>query len=109
VPYRALKKSHDQEKRLIKKCRELNAEVSGSVRAQHLENGFLTGQTLIASQIVNNAAKVQTALKLSQEDQATNASLRKEIEKAWSMVDVAQDKEVRNGLNQALQFCSLYS
>ncbi|CAM9179748.1 unnamed protein product, partial [Phaeothamnion confervicola] len=69
--HRALKKSHEQEKRLIKKCRELNGE------------------------IVNNAAKVQTALKLSQEDQATIASLRKEIEKAWTMVDAAHDKEVR--------------
>lgn len=67
--HRALKKSHDQEKRLIKKCRELNGE------------------------IVNNAAKVQTALKLSQEDQATIGSLRKEIEKAWTMVDVAHEKE----------------
>eukprot|EP00953_Heterococcus_sp_UTEX-ZZ885_P015317 8624-Heterococcus_DN1.PRE.3 len=67
--HRALKKSHDQEKRLIKKCRELNGE------------------------IVNNAAKVQTALKLSQEDQATISSLRKEIEKAWTMVDVAHEKE----------------
>lgn len=40
--HRALKKSHESEKRLIKKCRELNAE------------------------IVSNASKVQTALKLSQ-------------------------------------------
>lgn len=67
--HRALKKSHEQEKRLIKKCRELNGE------------------------IVNNAAKVQKALKLSQEDQATIGSLRKEIEKAWTMVDVAHEKE----------------
>merc|ERR1712086_175921 len=57
--------------RLIKKCRELNAE------------------------IVANAAKVQTALKLSQEDQNTIASLKKEIEKAWKMVDAAHEKEVR--------------
>lgn len=69
--HRALKKSHEQEKRLIKKCRELNGE------------------------IVNNAAKVQTALKLSQEDQATITTLRKDIEKAWAMVDVAHEKEVR--------------
>ena len=40
--HRALRKSHDNEKRLIKKCRELNGE------------------------IVSNAAKVQTALKLSE-------------------------------------------
>ena len=69
--HRALKKSHESEKRLIKKCRELNAE------------------------IVANAAKVQTALKLSQEDQSTIASLKKEIEKAWKMVDAAHEKEAR--------------
>jgi len=69
--HRALKKSHDSEKRLIKKCRELNAE------------------------IVSNAAKVQTALKLSQEDQSTIASLKREIEKAWKMVDASHEKEAR--------------
>ncbi len=51
--HRALKKSHESEKRLMQKCRELNAE------------------------IVSNSAKVATALKLSQEDQATIASLKK--------------------------------
>ena len=56
---------------MIKKCRELNSE------------------------IVNNAAKVQTALKLSQEDQSTIASLKKEIEKAWKMVDASHEKELR--------------
>ena len=65
--HRALKKSHESEKRLIKKCRELNAE------------------------IVSNASKVQTALKLSQEDQNTIASLKREIEKAWKMVRVHSD------------------
>ena len=42
-----------------------------------------------------NAAKVQTALKLSQEDQNTIASLKREIEKAWKMVDVSHEKEAR--------------
>merc|ERR1719352_2041703 len=69
--HRALKKSHESEKRLIKKCRELNAE------------------------IVSNAAKVQTALKLSQEDQNSIASLKREIEKAWKMVDASHEKEAR--------------
>ena len=70
--HRALKKSHESEKRLIKKCRELNAE------------------------IVSNAAKVQTALKLSEEDQAIISSLKKEIEKAWSMVDASHENESRS-------------
>ncbi|XP_002733915.1 cilia- and flagella-associated protein 58-like [Saccoglossus kowalevskii] len=69
--HRALKKSHESEKRLMQKCRELNAE------------------------IVANSAKVSTALKLSQEDQTTIASLKKEIEKAWKMVDASHEKEQR--------------
>jgi len=69
--HRALKKSHDSEKRLIKKCRELNAE------------------------IVLNAVKVQNALKLSQEDQTTIGSLKKEIERAWKMVEASHEKEQR--------------
>jgi len=69
--HKALKKSHDSEKHLIKKCRELNAE------------------------IVSNAVKVQTALKLSQEDQATITSLKKEIERAWKMVETSHEKEQR--------------
>jgi len=69
--HRALKKSHESEKHLIKKCRELNQE------------------------IVTNAAKVQTALKLSQEDQATITALKKEIERAWKMVETSHEKEQR--------------
>ncbi|XP_075071217.1 cilia- and flagella-associated protein 58 [Mixophyes fleayi] len=66
-----LKKSYENEKRLMAKCRELNAE------------------------IVTNSTKVATALKLSQDDQSTIASLKKEIEKAWKMVDTAYEKEQR--------------
>lgn len=69
--HRALKGSHENEKRLIKKCRELNSE------------------------IVSNAVKVQTALKLSQEDQGTITALQKEIERAWKMVEGSHDKEQR--------------
>ena len=49
----------------------------------------------LPQEIVANAAKVQTALKLSQEDQNTIASLKREIEKAWKMVDAAHEKEGR--------------
>eukprot|EP00930_Biecheleria_cincta_P106475 TRINITY_DN9_c0_g1_i1.p1 TRINITY_DN9_c0_g1~~TRINITY_DN9_c0_g1_i1.p1 ORF type:complete len:853 (+),score=305.00 TRINITY_DN9_c0_g1_i1:42-2600(+) len=69
--HRALKKSHESEKRLIKKCRDLNAE------------------------IVSNATKVQTALNLSKEDQATIVNLKKEIERAWKMVEASHEKEQR--------------
>uniref|UniRef100_A0A8C4Q3S5 Cilia and flagella associated protein 58 n=1 Tax=Eptatretus burgeri TaxID=7764 RepID=A0A8C4Q3S5_EPTBU len=66
----ALKKSHDSEKRLMSKCRELNAE------------------------ILANSARVASVMQLSQEDQATIALLKKEIEKAWKMVDTAHEKEM---------------
>eukprot|EP00928_Gymnodinium_smaydae_P081129 TRINITY_DN646_c0_g3_i3.p1 TRINITY_DN646_c0_g3~~TRINITY_DN646_c0_g3_i3.p1 ORF type:complete len:319 (+),score=110.49 TRINITY_DN646_c0_g3_i3:144-1100(+) len=69
--HKALKKSHESEKSLIKKCRELNTE------------------------IVQNAVKVQTALKLSQEDQSTITALKKEIERAWKMVETSHEKEQR--------------
>ena len=52
--HRALKKSHESEKRLMQKCRELNAE------------------------IVANTAKVTTVLKMSQEDK-NSISLLKQV------------------------------
>lgn len=66
-----LKKSHDSEKRLMGKCRELNAE------------------------IVSNSAKIATALKLSQDDKTTISKLKQELDAAWKMVDTAHDKETR--------------
>uniref|UniRef100_A0A8C4GHZ6 Cilia- and flagella-associated protein 58 central coiled coil domain-containing protein n=1 Tax=Dicentrarchus labrax TaxID=13489 RepID=A0A8C4GHZ6_DICLA len=69
---RALKKSRENEKRLMSKCRELNAE------------------------IVSTSTKVAAALKLSQEDETTIASLKRELDKAWKMVDAAHDKEKRD-------------
>ncbi|KAF7241720.1 cilia- and flagella-associated protein 58 [Paragonimus skrjabini miyazakii] len=68
---RALMKSHDNEKRLMRKCRELKAE------------------------IVSNTAKVSQAVKLSSDDPANMAALKREIEKAWKIVDVAADKETK--------------
>ncbi|KAF4669011.1 hypothetical protein FOZ61_005146 [Perkinsus olseni] len=64
-----LKQSHDSEKMLITKCRELSTE------------------------IVENAYKVQRALRQSQEDQATIKALKKEIEKAWKIIEESRDKE----------------
>ncbi|BBN13209.1 cilia- and flagella-associated protein 58 [Marchantia polymorpha subsp. ruderalis] len=78
--HRALKKSHESEKRLIKKCRELNSEIQ------------------------TNTAKVQTALTNSEEDQLLILDLREEIGKAWKMVDATQEKEAKAKENiQALK------
>ncbi|XP_052400736.1 cilia- and flagella-associated protein 58 [Carassius gibelio] len=68
---KALQKSHENEKRLMSKCRELNAE------------------------IMSNTVKVSTALKLADEDQATITSLKMEIDKAWKMVEASHAKELQ--------------
>ncbi|XP_041657963.1 cilia- and flagella-associated protein 58 [Cheilinus undulatus] len=68
----ALKKSRDNEKRLMSKCRELNAE------------------------IVSISTKVAAALKLSQGDEITISSLKRELDKAWKVVDAAHDKEKKD-------------
>ena len=45
------------------------------------------------TEIVNNQAKIKTALRLSQEDQQTINQLQKEMEKTWKLVN--RDKEKR--------------
>ncbi|NXA36249.1 CFA58 protein, partial [Eudromia elegans] len=64
-----MKKSHENEKRLMEKCRELNAE------------------------LVVNSSKVAALTKLSKDDRVSISSLKREIEKAWKMVDAAYEKE----------------
>ena len=61
----------ENEKRLQKKFKELNAE------------------------LVSSAGKVGAALKISEADQATIAGLRREAEKAWKVVKDSQDKARR--------------
>lgn len=68
----ALLKSHESEKRLTRKIRELNSEISA------------------------NAANVQTAMKLTQEDQQHIQTLRRDIEGQQKMVDQSLQKEQQN-------------
>jgi len=65
----ALRKSHDGEKRLMQKCRELNAE------------------------LLANAAKVQSIMADGDIDETATAALQKEVEQAWKMVDTARENE----------------
>lgn len=69
--HRALKKSHESERRLVKKTQELSQE------------------------IMANAAKIQSVIKMSQSDRNTMEAFKAEIEKAWKMVDGAHEKEAR--------------
>lgn len=64
--HEALVDSHESERRLMNKVRDLNNEIAA------------------------NAEKVATALQLSKEDEATITNLKQESEKAWKMVEYLQ-------------------
>nr|CAD7570675.1 unnamed protein product [Timema californicum] len=67
--YDALCQVHCNEKRLMEKNRELQAQIAA------------------------NASKVAAALKLTESDQETIRELKQEIEQAWKMVDAAHTRE----------------
>ena len=64
-----LKRSHQSEKLLMSKCRELNAE------------------------IVSNSAKIATAMKFTNDEKETVEQLKNELASAWKMVDTAKNSE----------------
>ena len=43
--------------------------------------------------MINNAARIKSAIILTKQDGQTISSLKKEVEKAWKLIDVAKDKE----------------
>ncbi|KAJ3332380.1 hypothetical protein HDU76_000416 [Blyttiomyces sp. JEL0837] len=60
------------EQQLVKKCRDLSVELTAN----------------------NN--KVQAALRLSQADRSTIASMKKELKKAWKLVETGNEKDSRS-------------
>ncbi|XP_032551331.1 cilia- and flagella-associated protein 58 [Chiroxiphia lanceolata] len=64
-----MKKSRENEKHLMGKCRKLSAE------------------------LVEKSSKVAVLTKLSKDDEETISSLKTELEKSWKMVDAAYEKE----------------
>lgn len=67
--HRALRTSYESEKRLVRRCRELS-------------------DTIMA-----NAHRVKAAIKLTSDDQQTITTLKKEVDKAWNLVEGAREKE----------------
>lgn len=70
--YNAFVNSQKNNELLVQKCRELNSE------------------------ILANATKINSVLKLSEDDQRTIASLKFEFEKAWKMVEMSQEREQKS-------------
>ena len=66
---KALKTSHETEKRLIKRCKELNSDISA------------------------NMSRVQVAIKLSQEDALAITQIQQDVKRTWKAVDESREKE----------------
>jgi len=67
--HRALKVSQVNEKKLIDKCRELSSDITG------------------------NVMKIQTALKMTQEDSKTISYLKGELEKIYKILELSKERE----------------
>ncbi len=67
-----MKTSHENENKLLKKCRELNAD------------------------IIANAAKVNGAIKMTQEDSNTIQFLKGELEKTYKVLEISKEREDKN-------------
>ena len=70
--HKSLVQSHDDNLKLIAQCRQLNED------------------------ILANASKVSSVMSLSQKDQVTINGLKHEFEKAWSLVEISQEKEQKS-------------
>ncbi|KAF4658729.1 hypothetical protein FOL46_006854 [Perkinsus olseni] len=70
--YKALQRSNDSERRLYNKYDHLKTEMK------------------------NNITKVNTAIRLSEEDKDMIEDLKKETEKVWKMVEEADDNDMRS-------------
>ena len=66
-----------------------------------IELAFWRSVVLIAADMPFAASKVATALKLSEDDDATIDSLKKQIEKAWALVESHNEREIR--ANETIQ------
>lgn len=62
----------------------------------HNEKKLLAKVKELNSDIVNNAAKVQTALKLTQEDSSTITLLKSELEKAYKVLEISRLREEKS-------------
>ena len=70
--HRALRNCHDNERKLVRKCKELN------------------------NSIAESTIRIQRTLKMSQEDNETIKVLKSDLEKALKLVDASRENEVKS-------------
>lgn len=78
-----MKVSHDNESKLLKKCRELNSDIIGIIVSYFLL-------------FLGNAAKVNGAIKMTQEDSNTIQFLKSELEKTYKVLEISKEREDKN-------------
>lgn len=70
--HNGLKSSHDNEMRLLEKCKQLNRNIG------------------------KNAKRVQEALNMTNHDRRTIEMLRQEADKMYKMIELAKERDERN-------------
>ncbi|KAJ3073679.1 hypothetical protein HDU98_000952 [Podochytrium sp. JEL0797] len=65
------------------------------ITARRNNQGLVKKLRDMKSEIVSNATKVEAAMKLFQEDRVVIAGLKKELKKAWKIVEMSKDKEMK--------------
>ncbi len=70
-------------------------------QARENEVRLLTKLREVHNELVGSSTKMQTAMKMSHSDRITIANLKKEIKKAWQMVEDANERELKSKENVA--------
>ncbi|KAJ3282786.1 hypothetical protein HDU79_009664 [Rhizoclosmatium sp. JEL0117] len=65
------------------------------ITARRNNQGLVKKLRDMKNEIISNATKVEAAMKIFQEDRVVIASLRKELKKAWSVVEMTKDRELK--------------
>ncbi|KAI9338738.1 hypothetical protein BDR26DRAFT_404213 [Obelidium mucronatum] len=65
------------------------------ITARRNNQGLVKKLRDMKNEIVSNATKVEAAMKIFQEDRILIASLKKEVKKAWTVVELTKDREIK--------------
>ncbi|KAJ3108023.1 hypothetical protein HK100_003491 [Physocladia obscura] len=65
------------------------------ITARRNNQGLVKKLRDMKSEIISNATKVEAAMKIFQSDRVLIASLRKEVKKAWGVVEMTKERELK--------------
>ena len=88
--------AHDQDPHYQTLQTEYNKLFNLFQESRANEQKLITKCKEITSELGSNSAKIQAALKLSQNDRSQITVLKKEVKRAWKMLDSSNEKEGRS-------------